>query len=152
MQTDKLIRIKNANYHLKALAVMNKNFLSACAELEVGEGLESEISFESNAIVVSALGYRAKAECHYVRSVDDEFFAEYVFYAQMGDDKVEIWRFYLTEFGQVYETPSIDHQLFDYDNRNAVKNICANVIIGMLNSALFSPAPTACQELDEKLI
>ncbi len=152
MQADKLIRIKNANNHLKALAVMNEKFLSVCAELEVGEGFESEISFESNAIVVSALGYRAKAECRYVRSVDDDFYAEYVFYVQMGENKVEIWRFYLTEFGQVYETPSVERQLFDYDNRNAVKIICANVIIGMLNSALFSPAPAACQELDEKLI
>lgn len=145
---DKLLRIKNASNHLKTLAMMNKKFLSVCAEMEGGEGFESEVSFESNAIVVSALGYRAKAECRYVRSVVDEFYAEYVFYTQMGGDKIEIWRFYLTEFGQVYKTPSNEHQLFDYDNRYAGKNICANVMIGMLNSALFSPAPTACQELD----
>jgi hypothetical protein len=65
---------------------------------------------------------------------------EYVFYVGQGESRIEVFRFYLNDDGQVEK---VDEELFgSVEGTDFLNYVCGEVYVGTLNSSLFAATPT----------
>lgn len=92
---------------------------------------------------LTALGVKVVAKPRPIR-FEGQFLYEFVFNGIMSDKIVEVWRFYLTTDGGLFETHDRrdGSRICDYNNEYVKPNVINQLLACLLDSALFAPAPT----------
>jgi hypothetical protein len=139
-QNQQIIRSKN---QFDKICKLNEKFLEYVKSHSEQEELPFKLESTDGKFIVQAFGYSAKAEPRFVSVRDQGFLAEYIFFVQAEHECVEIYRFYLNPEGRLLESigGGVESSICDFNNFEVASHLCGLVLQGLLNSALFVPAP-----------
>ena len=139
MYHNNTLEIVNANNRIKAIEKLNIQFLQHVTNHARPEGLPAIIIVIDQEIIVTCFGQSVKANSRIIRDEAGLFAVEYLFYACQGENKQELWRFYLNHDGQLVKSLGPESHICDVDNRFVAKYICKPVMLAVLTSILFKP-------------
>lgn len=139
MQHADLITIANAANALRILQDLNKQFLAHAQANPSPADVPTALQVGENSISIECFGHLATAAPRAVRAAGDAFLMEYVLSAPFGDERVEVTRFYLSQNGQLLESPSAQRSICDFNNSYVAKHLCGRALLGALASALMQP-------------
>lgn len=145
---EKLSQLHQFDRKLSGICKLNSDFLAFIEENSVSKDKKSKIEFlDDKNLIVKGFEYEAQTKPRYVKYVRDEkvtLAVEYAFYVQIddNDEKIEVFRFYLTDGGRVIkslESNETLNNICDFDNDDVVTHICCGILEGIINSSLFAP-------------
>ena len=141
MQHTDIITIANAKAALDRIISLNKQFLQHATAHQVPHDIQAALEVTQERIAIDCFGHLATATPRPVRTSNDLYCMEYVFIVQHGDQAVEVTRFYLSEHGQILESPSAQRSVCDFNNAQIARHLCGRALLGTLTSLLLAPAP-----------
>lgn len=134
------LNILNIKGRLPILQEVNSRFLENVSQQPDSKQFESQLGVDNERLVVDCFGYVATASPRAVVMAGGFWAMEYVFYAELGETKLELWRLYLGQGGQIHQCPNEESVICDYDSEVIADLICGRVLKGALESALLKPA------------
>jgi hypothetical protein len=136
------LHVKNRNFN--NIRDFNIKFLNNLKVYAVhrDRDVPSTIEFLSNDefLVVKGFGYEAKTSPRFVMTENSVFAVEYVFYVQIDDNKIEVFRFYFTNECRIAKSLEPNDNICDFNDEYASSQICIGVLNGIVNSSLFAPS------------
>jgi len=136
-----IIKIANVNNHINAINKLNQGFIEHVRDSPQPDNIPSQLKIDGQKIVISCFGYTAEASSRIVKNKDDSLSVEYIFIVKLGEETFEVWRFYLTSSGRIALGLDTEATACDYNNDKVVNYLCSELLIGALESPLFSPTP-----------
>lgn len=130
-------QIISARSRLKNVQDLNIKFLNHCAANGTCNEISSAIRVSGQSLLIETYGHEATADARFVREQNNEFCAEYVFRVPLGDEAVEVFRFYLRSNGRLTSNILGNSEICDYNNLHIAKHICTPVQLGALSSRIF---------------
>jgi len=135
------LEIVNAENSIDTIRKLNVKFLEFAREHSTPERLPTKLEVTDEGITVHCFGHNAEAKHRVVRTGDGEFLIEYVFLVAQDEDRHEVFRFYLTTDGGLYESLEPSSRICDFNNQYLAKHICFRILSSVLKSSIFAPLP-----------
>jgi hypothetical protein len=142
MNNQQVMEITNAKNQIDTIQNLNSLFLEHAKANAIPQDIPSKLEVSNQGFAVPCFGFTATATPRIVKGTDGSFAVEYVFSVGLGEEKIEVWRFYLTSGGRVVESIDSDSaaSVCDYNNSYIAKHLCSQVLLGALQSPLFTPS------------
>jgi hypothetical protein len=134
-----LIEISNAGTRIYAVETMAQRFIAHAAANGTPNNIPAQLQVNRAELAVSWNSITAKAVGRTVRASDGSFRVEYVFRVPVGDENIEVARFYLSDGGKIWADVDEKQPVCDFNNSYLATHVCGRVAVGML-SRLFVPA------------
>lgn len=140
MREQMRLNILNIKGQLPILQEVNSRFLENVSQRPDSKRFQSQLGVDNERLVVDCFGYTATTSPRVVLTASGLWAMEHVFYAELGETKLELWRFYLGQGGQIHQCPNEESVICDYDSEIIADHICGQVLKGALESPLFEPS------------
>lgn len=136
-----IVEIQSAKQGIENIMAMNASFLERLRGMKDPPSIPAKLHVGDVGVAVTFLDHRAEAQVRFVKAARGMFVAEYVFYVQQGNEQHEVWRFYLSQHGHIFDhlpDPSSSSPYCEFNEQLVVSRICVKVVPGILNSPIFS--------------
>jgi hypothetical protein len=143
MNKQVVIEIANAKNRIDSIQELNARFLAYAQEHSTPQDIPTKLEVTAHGIAVHCFGYNAETKPRVVQTSDGEFSIEYVFFIAQDEDRHEVWRFYLTADGRLYESLRSPSGICDFNNQYVANHICSRLLFSVLKSPIFVPLPKA---------
>lgn len=141
MNHQQVVDIHNAHTHIVTLRGVNKQFFEFLAALPPPQDLPAKIEVVGDALRLEWAGFIAHAPGRIVRGDAGAFLMEYLFSVEINEVRTQLARFYLTEDGRLVERADATGNICDYNNPYALRLLSGRLLLSVLGSSLFRPAP-----------
>jgi hypothetical protein len=134
-----IVRIANAKTAIDTIEHIVGQFLANCQKNAAPREFTTKLEVAKKSISINAFGHIANAMGRTVNAAPGEFAQEYIFRVDHGGQALEVWRCYLMSNGKLVANLETKDYICDYNEQYVAKHICGPVLIGVLNSSVYTP-------------